>query len=170
MLAPVIPVGRSPYRCCAEAVRQGVITNQVRRSDTPIAPVMNTPCAARAPLTGADLGRHTFMRLQRISRRSIRKDAKRTKGEDRQEAKHGQIFPRPRPITAQRWASSLGPIAHSRFEIGATKGPVRNLRAGQVLSRCCNSRNIVLSRNGAQEAPLGTVSTGWYGTTPDLVF
>ena len=48
------------------------------------------------------------MRLQLISRCSIRKDAERTKGENRQEAKHGQIFPRPRLITAQRWASSLG--------------------------------------------------------------
>lgn len=54
-----------------------------------------TPCA-RAPLPGADLGRQTFMRLQLIGRCSIRKDAERTKGENRQEAKHGQIFPRPR--------------------------------------------------------------------------
>ena len=111
-LAPVIPIGRSPYGCCAEAVWQGVITNQVRRSDSPIAPVMNnagraTPCA-RAPLTGADLGRQTFTRLQLISRCSTRKIAERTKGENRQEAKHGQILPGPRLITAQRWASSLG--------------------------------------------------------------
>src|SRR5712675_604056 len=52
------------------------------------------PCA-RAPLTGAELGRRTFMRLQRISRRSTGKDAERTKGENRQEAKHGQILPTP---------------------------------------------------------------------------
>jgi hypothetical protein len=64
-----------------------------------------TPCAG-APLPGAELG--CQMRLQLISRCSNRKDAERTKGENRQEAKHGQIFPRPRLITAQRWASSLG--------------------------------------------------------------
>src|SRR6476661_10671333 len=59
-----------------------------------------TPCA-RAPLTGADLGRRTFMPLQSISRCSIRKDAERTKGENREDAKHGEVFPRPRLITAQ---------------------------------------------------------------------
>src|SRR6478672_5981469 len=59
-----------------------------------------TPCA-RAPLTGAELGRRTFMALQRISRCSIRKDAERTKGENREDAKHGEVFPRPRLITAQ---------------------------------------------------------------------
>ena len=58
-----------------------------------------TPCA-RAPLPGADLGCQTFIRFQLISRCSIRNDAERTKGENRQEAKHGQIFPRLRPITA----------------------------------------------------------------------
>ena len=62
------------------------------------APVMNnagraTPCA-RTPLTGADLGCEIFMRLQLMGRCSIRKDAERTKGENRQEAKHGQTFPR----------------------------------------------------------------------------
>jgi hypothetical protein len=41
---------------------------------------------------GADLERQTFMRLQLISRCSIRKGAQRTKGENRQEAKHGQIL------------------------------------------------------------------------------
>jgi hypothetical protein len=120
MLAPVIPIGsRSQQRDAmtipvrlgkiAEAVRQGIIANRVDGADTPITPVVNagraTPCA-RAPLTRADLGCQPFRRLQRISRCSIRKDAERTKGENRQEANHGQIFPRPRLITAQRWASS----------------------------------------------------------------
>src|SRR5258707_361564 len=59
-----------------------------------------TPCA-RTPLTGADLGRHTFMRLRCIGRHSIRKQAERTKGENREDAKHGEVFPRPRLITAQ---------------------------------------------------------------------
>ena len=42
-----------------------------------------------------------FHAAKLISRCSIRKDAERTKGENRQEAKHGQIFPRPRLIAAQ---------------------------------------------------------------------
>jgi hypothetical protein len=61
---------------------------------------------ARAPLPGADLGCQTFMRLQLICKCSIRKDAERTKGENRQETNHGQILPKLRPITAQRWAGS----------------------------------------------------------------
>src|SRR6476619_5747803 len=72
--AIVVPVG---YGKIAEAVRQGIKANWVDGSDTPIALVVNsagraTPCAS-APLTGADLGRHAFMRLQLVSRRSIRK-------------------------------------------------------------------------------------------------
>jgi hypothetical protein len=66
----------------AEAVRQGIKANWVGGSDTSIALVVNntgwaTP-HARAPLTGADLGRNTFMRLQRICRRSTWKEAERT--------------------------------------------------------------------------------------------
>jgi hypothetical protein len=93
-LAPaIIPVGPHgqhsdaivvPVRLgkIAEAVGQGIEANWVVGSDTPIALVVNnagraTRCA-RAPLTGADLGRPTFMRLQRISRCSIRKEAERT--------------------------------------------------------------------------------------------
>jgi hypothetical protein len=62
------------------------------------------------------------MRLQLISRRSIRKDAERTKGENGQQAKHGHIFPRPRLITAQRWASSL--------ELPLRQQPARSPPAG----------------------------------------
>jgi hypothetical protein len=77
--AMVVPVRLGKI---AEAVRQGIKANWVAGSDTPIALVVNnagraTRCA-RAPLTGADLGRPTFMRLQRISRCSIRKEAERT--------------------------------------------------------------------------------------------
>jgi hypothetical protein len=66
----------------AEAVRQRIKANWVGGPDTPIALVVNntgwaTPCT-RAPLTGADLGRHTFMRLQRIRRRPTWKEAERT--------------------------------------------------------------------------------------------
>jgi len=46
---------------------------------------------ARTPLPGADIGCQTFMWLQLISRYPIWWDAERTKGENRQEAKHGQI-------------------------------------------------------------------------------
>jgi hypothetical protein len=66
----------------AEAVRQGIKAKWVGGSDSPIALVVNntgwaTP-RARAPLPGADLGRGTFMRLQRIRRRSTGKEAERT--------------------------------------------------------------------------------------------
>jgi hypothetical protein len=120
VLAPVISIGPRgqhhdpmtiPVRLgkIAEAVRQWIIADRVDGTDAPIAPVVNSagrtsPCAC-APLTRADLGRPTFKRLQLISRCSIRKDAER-KGENRQEANHDQIFPRPRPTTAQRWAGS----------------------------------------------------------------
>jgi hypothetical protein len=103
-LAPIIPIGprgqhHDPMtipvrlRKIAEAVRQWIIAERVDGTDAPIAPVVNSagrtsPCA-RAPLTGADLGRPTFRRLQLISRCSIRKDAER-KGENRQEANHDQ--------------------------------------------------------------------------------
>src|SRR6266849_4225356 len=87
----------------------------------------------------------------------------------RRESTGGETWPNPSGAPTDNCAKD-GQVpwvlsGHSRFEIGTTKSPARNLRAGQVLSRCCNSRSIVLSRNGAQEAPLGTVSTGWYGTT-----
>ena len=68
----------------AEAVGQGIKAEQVGvvGSDTSIALVMNNagrvpPCAC-APLTGADLGRGSFRRLQRVGWRSIRKEAERT--------------------------------------------------------------------------------------------
>jgi len=66
----------------SEAVRQGSKPIGYMAADTPIALVVNnaaraTPCAC-APLTGADLGRHTFMRFQCICGRPIRKEAERT--------------------------------------------------------------------------------------------
>jgi len=81
-MVPIRPDGqhRDPMavpvrlRKVAEAVRQGIIANWVDDVNTPITPEVNnagrtTPCA-RATLARADIGRHSFMRLQRIGRRS----------------------------------------------------------------------------------------------------
>jgi hypothetical protein len=95
VLAPIIPIRPLPYQCRAEAVRQRNIADQVRSSD-PVVPIANdagrAPCAARAPLTRTEIGRRTFLLLQLIRDCCIRKDAERTKGENRQEAKHGHIL------------------------------------------------------------------------------
>lgn len=86
VLAPIIPIRPFPYECRAKAVRQRIIADQVRSSD-PVVPIANDadramPCAALAPLTRAEFGRRTF----------LRKDAERTKGENRQDAKHGHVL------------------------------------------------------------------------------
>jgi hypothetical protein len=96
VLPPIIPIRRLPHPCRAEAVRQRIVAYQVRCSDSAIVPVTTnvdrtTPCA-RASLPGADVGCHPFRPVELISGCSIRKDAERTKGENRQNANHGQIL------------------------------------------------------------------------------
>jgi hypothetical protein len=103
--APIIPIGTLPYECRAVAVRQRIIADQVCSSD-PVVPIANDagramPCAALAPLTRAELGR-----LQLISGCCIRKDAERTKSENRQEAKHGYVILLKRPQPRDQ----LGPL------------------------------------------------------------
>jgi hypothetical protein len=74
--------------------RSGMAADHSRSSMLPIANDAGwaIPCAALASLTRAELGRRTFPRLPLMSECCIRKDAERTKGENRQEAKH---WPRP---------------------------------------------------------------------------
>jgi hypothetical protein len=72
-----------------------IIADQVRSSD-PVVSIANDagrsmPCAALAPLTRAELGRRTFLRLQLISGCCIRKDAERTKSE----TSGSEAWPRP---------------------------------------------------------------------------
>jgi hypothetical protein len=85
-LMPIIPIRPLPHECRTEAVWQRIIADQVRSSD-PIMSVANdagreTRWAAHAPLTGAELRCRSFIGFQPIRRCSIRKDAKRTKGDN----------------------------------------------------------------------------------------
>jgi len=47
------------------------------------------------------------------------------------------------------------------LKLGQREAPPEISGRGKF-EQVCNSRSIILSRNGAQEAPLGTVSRGWY--------
>jgi hypothetical protein len=83
------------------------------------------------------------MRLQRISKCSIRKDKERTKGENRQEANHVQIFPRPRLLTSQRWASSRDRLLSDLGALAAWCGPRRCVQpADLIASQPCRMRPL----------------------------
>lgn len=116
----------------------------------------NAGRATRAPLARTDLGCQIFTRLHLISGCSIRKDAERAKGENRQEANHSQILPRHRPINCTKMGKFQGKADPKKYAAG-----LKNTRPAAFSSRTGTLKfPVQLGLQGLCHQPMTSGSDG----------